>query len=373
MTDSQTNDAEAWKIAKQIAGKIGYVPPSFSVAVRSLVTDQVKNNRQTKPVTKYQVSRLLDTPTFKMMLYSASKDLKREKLDPLTSVTVGTLMDFFEPFDIAAMICGFLFYRKLKKALSPESFAAIREQILTDSQIISHLGVAVPTVGVGAALLTSVLPVASLGTMILANEDNFKLYRRALRETKLECDLQKEEALWGCSSARVGIFLSSAMGFGVDIGNAYGLSLDPTIQPGSIKDPMQLRLTFARLWLNCLKAGQDQPLEKLPGEFYPTKANKEVLLTRLHEITLGMKHWLDCSKEDLTPQNAPQLFAKQAVNEEIPPELAAVFTIDEISSMDETAFDALVDQIDAEQAGKVPNGTVVLKSGELNELEGMVE
>ena len=88
----------------------------------------------------------------------------------------------------------------------------------------------------------------------------------------------------------------------------------------------------------------------------------------------GSTSWLDRGKDDLTAEKTPHFFAKKVEdpNLEIPEELKDVFSIDELTAMDENDFDALIDQIDAEQKASAKRDDVISKK-DLEELQKTVD
>ena len=76
--DSGSSQADSWVAAKRYAGLFGALPSSFTTSIRILMRDQVEFDAAMRPVTKYQVARILKVGSFKGMLYYASKDLMGE-------------------------------------------------------------------------------------------------------------------------------------------------------------------------------------------------------------------------------------------------------------------------------------------------------
>lgn len=367
-TSGSQASAESWKKAKVIAEKLGYIPHSFSIAVRTLISDQRKNGSELKPVTKYQVARLLKTPSFKAMLYHAAKGLRSEKFEDREKLTVGDLMDMFEPFDLAAMIGGFLFFRKAKKLLANEGWDLVSEELLKDSQIGAQVGCAIPKLGVGAGLIIGLIRHIALATLTSVDLKAMRAYQLLLKKTDREYDLEKEIELFGCCSVQVGVFVLSRIGYGRDVGTAYSIAFDDEMSFNSLSDEFQVRLKFTKLWIDGLKNGAEQPVQQIPGEFYPLAVAKEEMMEAVEDIKAGRKNWLDCSKEDISPEKTPELFSSDDASSEIPEQLSEVFSMEEITAMEENDFDNLIDTIDEEGASESGEGS----ENELDELEEMV-
>ncbi|MCB0320279.1 MAG: hypothetical protein KDD60_05080 [Bdellovibrionales bacterium] len=350
--ESSVSDAdvsgESWKKAKVVAEKLGYVPSSFSIAIRTLIQDQSNHGTVLKPITKYQVARLLKTPTFKSMIYHGSVALRSDYVNNATKLTVGSLMDLYEPYDLGAMIACFVYYRKAKGLLGPDRWELIRESISQHSQIGAQIGVAIPAIGLANGLIGGTILKVGLAGLILAEEKRYKEYERHLKSSKLPYDFAKETELFGCSSQQVGVFALSKMGFGVDIGEAFSTSLDLSRSIESLKEPRALRMRMTRAWIDTVIAGEDKPSYRIPGEFYPTQAERDRMNAQVTRIMNGMKNWLDSDKEDISEDKTPKLFQQASTSDEFPEEFAEVFSEAEIGKMAEEEFDQIIDHLDAE-------------------------
>ncbi|MCB0332290.1 MAG: hypothetical protein KDD55_02255 [Bdellovibrionales bacterium] len=369
-----TGKSESFLKAKKVANNLGYLPSSFTTSVRTLIRDQEQNDASMRPVTKYQVARLMKTPSFKSMLYYATLDMRGQYIEGRDVVTVGDMMDFFEPVDIAALIACFVYFRKGRKMVPTSEWITLEAQFREESLIAAHLGIALPVIGVGFSLILGTVRYFALAAMLLEDEKAYRSYQNHLRKGKQSFDEQMEEELWGCNTKEVAVFMLSKMGFGVDIGNAFRVGVDPTIRLSSLgKGSSEFKMKLGKLWLDSFLAGLEQPAgEKVPGEYYPMMTDRQNLLGKIEEIRKGRVHWLARKSEDISPESTPQLFAKRVEEFEVPEELLDVFTVDQITAMDEDSFDNLVDHIDLENEGKVPVGSAGLSAKDLEELEELV-
>ena len=105
------------------------------------------------------------------------------------------------------------------------------------------------------------------------------------------------------------------------------------------------------------------------------QADRQHMDKKILEIKAGSCHWLERGKADVSPDETPQLFeeAPQDDEFEVPDELREVFSLDQITGMEEDAFDNLVDQMDMENEGQAPPGSVILSASELDKLDEMVD
>ncbi len=363
---------DPWSIAKKRAAKIGYVPTSFSAAIRLLITDHNAGGAMSAK-TKYQIARLMRGPSFQAMLYYATKELRGGYTKDQKFLTIGYMLDLFEPLDVACMIGAFLAYRKWRKLLKPEQWACLEKELATESQIGALAGAAIEEVGVGSGLLAGSFHYFALGTMLDDHEVKAKAYLQTIRAAGNKLNPAEETKLFGCSLAQVGTLLLGQLGFGAEIGDGFSTSLDPSVALAKIDRPMSIKMRYARIWIESCMAGLEQPREKLPAKYFPMASALVELQTKAGVVRKGTAHWLSRKKDDISETKTPELFQKVPEAEsEVPDELRDIFTIEEISKMEVDDFDNLCDQMDAEKAGKAVPGAVSLSAKELKELEEMV-
>ena len=367
---------ESWAAARNLTQKLGYIPSSFSVAIRLLVSDQFENNANLRPVTKFQVARILGTPTFLAMLYYATKEMRAGYISGKKVLTVGAMMDHFDPIDLAAMICCLLYYRKCRKFMGPDRWPKMATQIALEAHFGCQVGVAVPEIGIGAGLIMGSLRHFALTAMALQNEGAFHDYTISMKMKGITVDEELERKKWGCTSRQIGVYLLSNVSFGVDIANGYSTAMDPTAKWGNRPDQMMQRMMAAYTWIRGLMSGNNQPREKLPAVWFPAKGDIPAFEAELAVIRRGKSHWLNRTKEEISRELSPELYSKKTAapaEMEVPEELANVFSLEDITAMEEEEFDNLIDQMDREKEGKTKPGQVSLSSKDIQELEKMVD
>ena len=362
--------ASSWTEAKRQATALGAIPSSFSVVIRALIYDQVNFKAKMRASNKYQVARLLKGPSFKLMLYHATKTLRPRALAGQTSWNVGSMMAEFEPLDLAALIASFVYYRKCKKLLPEQAWGKFAPLLLKEPQFGAVVGSAIPEIGTGVGIITSTFQHFAHCSFALKHAAAYEKYVAQLKASPATQVLRLEEESFGCSSSQVAVMLLSGAGFGTDLGNGLSIAFDPTRATLSLKDDWAVRMRYARVWIDLALKGLDQPSEKMSARFFPSSELHEWLKKMFPLIRNGEIGWLQRTKADLNAKSAPELFAIQKGAEDIPDALRDVFSLEEITSMEEEDFDALVDQIDEDQAsGKHPD---VLDGKELSALEDIV-
>jgi hypothetical protein len=376
MTTSTTTEsteggsAASWAEAKKQAAALGVIPSSFSVVVRALINDQVTFKAKIRASNKFQVARLLKGPSFKVMLYFATKSLRPLKLAGLSSWNVGSMMTAFEPLDLAALIASFVYYRKCKKLVPEHAWGNFNLPLCKEPQFGAAIGTAVPEIGAGLGLVISSFQHFARCSFALKHVDAYAKYSAQAKSGTAASILRLEQESFGCSASQVAVMLLSAAGFGTDIGNGLSIALDPSRPSATLKDEWAARMRHARIWVDTALQGLDQPSDKIAARFFPNNEQHEWLKQYNKLVREGQIGWLQRTKSDLTAKEAPELFAVAKGTEEIPDALRDVFSLEEITSMEEEDFDELIDQIDEDSAsGKHPD---VLDGKDLNAIEDIV-
>lgn len=362
---------ESWKNAKEYAALLGYVPSSFTTAIRLLVTDDIKNDGKIQPVTKYQVSRILNTPSFKSMMYHAALELREAQVKDAKNITIGFLMNCFASLDLAALIACFVYYRKCRKLLGAEQWPPLEEMVCRESLVGAHMGTAIPRIGTGAGLLLGTARYFGMSAICMKDPQTFREYRRRLKKDGVLHDEEFEAARFGCTGTEITVFLLSGMGFGVEVGNAFARAYDKTESLKHATDDLHFRMQIGRVWIESLLAGLKQPTCPIPGHYYPLTEAFEILQSRTRVMPGPDEHFLSKTKADISKEKNPALFVKPKADSEVPAEIAHVFDYSEIEKMEEDDFDRLVDYMDDENDGKARPGTVSRK--DVSELEEIVE
>ena len=366
-------DLGAWKDAKALAALFGYIPSTFSSSIRMMVADHYKNNRELRPASKYQISRVLGTPSFTCMLYFASKDLRSGYFSGIEYLTIGMLMDYFDPMDLAALVASYVYVRKGKKLLGPENWDLLKDRLETEFLIGAHMGVSIPKIGIGVGLLLGIMRHFGQMSFLLKDNKLFREYRRELKNNNRSFDAEREKAMFGCSATEVAVVLLSNFGFGVEIGHAFAGAFEKVSLNATDAESIPYSMKMGRLWIDALLDGKRQPDVTIPAHFYPMASDHEIMDRRILRILRGERgSWFDHGKNDLNAQTAPELFKKPKFHEDIPDEIARVFSLEQIEKMEVEDFDDLIDQLDNEQAGKVKPGSITLSAKEIQELEQMV-
>jgi hypothetical protein len=364
---------QSWQNALNFTKGIGRLPGAFTEAVRMLVNDQVTNKAELRPVTKYQVARLVRGPNFRAMLYFASESLAKELVAASPSLSVGDLMEFYQPLDLASMITCLVITRRIRKESPPELWELVRPAFARESLVGGFVGVAIPSLGFCPGILCGAMPNLARALMARSNPST---YTRFLTETKGKhgpASHAVELKIWGCYSSQVASLILTQIGFGKDYSALLHSAFVCEQGVANISNDDLRRMRVANLWLDCFLNGREQPTERLATKFFPFKTDRDRADSLIRAIDEKTISWLERSGDDISQEKTPKLFAEAAQDPkfEIPPELKDVFTLREITEMDEEDFDKLIDQIDLENEN--PDAAGILSGTEIAELDSIVK
>lgn len=366
---SAEQEAKSWKLAKQVSDTLKPLPIAFTSSVRLLVSDHLQNKAALRPVTKFQVARVFKSDSFKAMLYYSALALCPNEISKKEQVNTGDLMRLYSPMDLAALIGMFVMYRKVRRLVDEQEWSQFKLDLNKHILVGGSTGVAVPKIGMGTGILAASMPLLSLATLYSADAKAFANYRRTIQKANMQQNPRDEVEIWGCSSYQIATLTLSLLGYGVDVSEALMKGLETGRGYQKLQHPLHLDFFMARLWLFAFLENLKQPKMTMPGDYYPLEADRAKAQESLNLMKPGFTLWFERGAEDISPEKTPQLFAKAAASEEIPQELQEVFSMEEITAMEENDFDDLIDQIDLEAEGEVQIGNEKMGKDAVGDLE----
>ena len=342
------NNSESRERAASYVKVLAPTPSVFAAAVRLLVNDAFKFNGELRPVTKLMVSQALRGKKILAMLYYAALRLTPKHLEGKAHLSLGDMINGFAPYDLACLYATFLLYRRSRKQLELDmaGFAELLPRFRPNSIICGLVGSAIPAIGVGSAILGGVLNDLALAVIAFSERTKVREYMHYLEGRSLTHEHAKEMEEFGCSVHQVGTVLLSRLGFSSRIAESYLRSANNSIEGEDPDSKRACAMKFSRLWLEALRSNLDQPAIAIPGDYYPLAKHKVELLEQVKQAKEGAVSWFERGEEDISPETTPLLFNAQEQGREVPQELRDIFSMREISDMDEEEFDALIDEID---------------------------
>lgn len=302
-------DGTNWELAKEFATQVGAIPGSFSSVVRALVLDSQKNDGGIQPVARASAERLFRIPACLAVLYFGVKDLVPEEALPVHARwSPAHMFDSFRALDLAAFLASFVYYKKCRALIGEELWEYLREPFRKESMIGAHVGIALPKIGMGAAMLVSSMRFFGLSAIGKTDPKLFRQYRREFKGKGQTFDGAYEKKLFGCSSAEIAVFLMSGIGFGTEICSGFRAAFDPISSLTQGNEDLGHRMQIADAWISALGKGRKQPEGAIPGHYFPLKEQLPLLLSKTEEILSSAPHWFDRTREEIGPDRTPELF-----------------------------------------------------------------
>ena len=364
------DEDERWAMAKRIANKLKPLPIAFTSSVRLLAMDHLHNEGNLRPTTKFQVARIFRSNSFKGMLYQATMELHNENIRDQELVTVGEMMNYYTAGDLAALIGMFVFFKRVRRLVDDSEWELLRNDLIFRIQAGAAAGVAVPNIGIGAGVLMGAMPLLTVCSMARYNKKGFTEYRRHLQKSDFDYDPELEVLHWNCTAGQVASLSLSQLGFGVDMAEAVLRGWDAT-PVARLSSKIQLDYRMGKLWLETFIQCREQPMDVVSGDYFPLASNREKADHAMGCLIDGYRHWFEITPEEISPELTPKLFPHVQEDSDIPEDLQDVFSLEEITAMEEDDFDDLVDQIDMEQAGEVAMGGTTMSTKDLDDLDGL--
>lgn len=329
---------KSWDVAKSFVTYLGPYPSSFTSVVRLLSIDHSQNPVGLSEIGEFLVRRLLKSPSLQSCYFHALKTYRPEILDlPPGSITPGFFAENLSSEEHAVLLTVIFLYKSSRRLCSSDILQRIIPRLYRHADLGFLVGDAMPAIGAGSGMLLGSMRVFSLVPFIINNPTRFVEYWLHLhKQSARYVDPQYEYESWGCNSLQIAALLAQQFGLGVkrttDL--MYAISTVGVV-PESSAGVMALR--YADIWINSLLRTSGVPDIPLPPMFYPNREDLEKLLVRsVNAINSSPPHWLDRTKDDISPEKTPQIFFERESHPE-----------------DERLPDDLQDAIGADAAEKI--------------------
>lgn len=331
MTETPLHTDNPWQKARDHLHSLGRIPPVFTLAVRSLMSDHYKGQAALSPASIFLVNRLMLSPSMKSVIYHAVLTFHSESVVNTPYLASADLIRKFPPADLASIIAGAYYYRLFKRKLhargDDSAWVDISRRVLDDFDLGGFIGSCIHTIGAGVGIVSSGFLSLAQSLFLLMDVKSAEPY---LSHSALEGvwpDLEYELETWGCTSAQIAGNMMQQIGFGMPWMNAainsysylhasFPLSEHPT-------DEYFLKMRYALFWIETLRTTGQAPMIKIPADFYPPKQELFRLLYLAGQVSeQGSKYsWASRIKEDIVPSQTPQLYqeylAESAPSEEL--------------------------------------------------------
>jgi hypothetical protein len=327
MSDKETaitelNTPESMQNARAYAGLFGEIPSSFTTVLRTLLVEHEKNGGSLSAGGRFAAGRLLRSNSIASPLYFASKIYRPEIFAGPGVFNSNRFMDVYSPFDLAVLIGTIYLYRRAKSVAEADEWAYIIADLQERVDISYQVGQAIPKIGGTIAVLCTAFPTIALATFQRHDKKGFKEYRRHLKSKGRAFDTIFEMRQWECTSVQIAAVFLQILGFGIEFSGNFsrGLLSVPPLQ--NKLDSTAYRFPLCSLWVDALLKSGAVPDMVHRGDFYPQKDALTTLLERVQRIRDGANRhpWLKATKDELTPDSAPELFQKPKTSAAAAPE-----------------------------------------------------
>ena len=317
-----TSDIEPWIAARAYLDVLGKIPVTFTTPVRSLMIDQ-REGGVMSPASQLLSTRLLRSPSVKAMFYYATLSFHGEKVSNSAYLSSLDLLRTFQPAEIAALLSTSFMYRRIVKIhnlAENQAWLEIALDATTRMEVGFHLGAAIPAIGPMVGLIVGGFDTIASGLMQVKDPDNYKEYRSYLDMKGCRYDIDYEMEHWGCSRFHIAGNALQLLGYGVPVAHAYLMGLTLGEQPVE-SELFQWRI--AETWIDALISTGAEPDILHQGKYFPAEKNAHKMLYEVGQINEnGSKHkWLMRKKDDINPQDTPQLYQECLMEMQQPQEI----------------------------------------------------
>lgn len=291
--------AESWEYARGYAGIMGTVPASFTTIIRGLMTDHESGMGQIEGPNRYQVIRLIKSPSLFSTLYFACKALTPNVIRRSGYTSEAEIVDSFSPFELAYLIGFSLLFRRAQGLCDDQEFSYIEDDIIRNLNVGVLMGRAIPAIGGGCGMIEGTAPFLALCTFLRHDAKGFKEYRRSTLKPGSSWDPSAELKRWGCNSLQIASVIVQTLGFGINQAQALIASREPISLPDEARLVKDYRM--AGLWRNSIITTLTPPTVKIDARYYPSTDALNSALNKHKELIHDrqLAGWLKACKEDL--------------------------------------------------------------------------
>lgn len=302
-------------IAETLGGTILGTPSLFSEAIRSLMIDYGKGNFKYSSRSQFLALRLVKAPSVHVPMYYATYTFLRDQLMGIDSLQPEEILQFHKPLEMAVFFTNLYLYRRCKKICPEEEWPIINEMYMEQMEIGGYFGYAIPDVGPAFGLIAGGLQPLSLVAFAVADLNNFKKYRRSLKNKKQLYDLAYEESLFGCTHVDICCYFLQQLGFGASISTGFYEAMTDSVITEDEVTGQFARFAAARHWIEALTLTSGMPPDEAGSEDHDEKAISKLLaqVTELKE-----KGSLVC-----WPEKKPSEYPHQEELTKLPPKKSA--------------------------------------------------
>lgn len=254
-----------WELARNKMTQLGSVPASFSSLIRKLRADMQASTPVLSSVAKYELDRLLRSPSLLSPLAYAALEFHPEKLVNIKNLSKA-IISAFSLEEICSLVGTLYLTRQVKKRCSEEEWKFIAELLVSNTTLAGHLGGLIAPIGFERALSAVSFTVLGMALFQGSNSKDYATYRRMLKKSNKYFNSTDELKYFGCTSREICSLLAQS----VSLSGALASEFLSGPEPEADKRPAT-GIHALNIWLTSLSKNGTAPQVAMDARWYPTK------------------------------------------------------------------------------------------------------
>ncbi|MCB0334883.1 MAG: hypothetical protein KDD62_01215 [Bdellovibrionales bacterium] len=321
-------DPDSWIRAKELVEALGFIPTSFSTAIRILMVDHRDAAPMISPVSSFLMTRLLQSPTTKAAFYYATLTYYSHEVNNTPFLPSSQLLRYYPPGEVAAILLNVYLYRRFKNTLTKEQMVSFIDRLVVDMEIGRLVGEAIPRIGTMMGLIAGSLPHYSRALFMLADPMRYLEYREVLAIERVNYHNEYELNYFGCTQQQLGAQMLQLFSFGLPLVVAYNRAFCDHVAYDFDHEPEAYPIMTAHEWITSFRDTGKLPDRSHDGRFYPSESKLHKLIYSVNELReRGSRYrWIEKGAEDITPEQTPQLYQETLIESRDPQMLQDYYT-----------------------------------------------
>lgn len=260
---------DSWETARLYYELVGEPHSLFSGSIRLLRHPLPNNEPLGAIVYRHPFAQLYLSPSVKAVMYHAAAVLHAEELHALPHPTAQSLIELFEPEELAGVLAIAFLYKHFQKHTPEVVWSELVREMKYQLHVGALVGQRLPSIGVGCGMVTGVIRYLAMSVFSRLDPKGFKGLRRHLKTHDLLFDIAWEEQKWGCTHLHIASLVLQNLGYGIGAakGVVLGTGLEAHADPHATgrevdRDEFESqRWHAARRWIEALLIDETTPAE----------------------------------------------------------------------------------------------------------------
>ena len=211
---------ESWRIAQDYAKLYGDFANIFTALIRQLNNSPIQEAGKFSQSVTWQLRRILKSEACQAPIFFAGKQFRADLLEQDEIDDVLDVARVFTPMELAAILGSLYLIRRAKKLSAESEFEFIENDLARRANIATVIGDLVPNIGLGLAIVVASIKHVAMGAYLIDDAKVFSSYRKYLKTTNKEVDLDYEYRQWGCTHPEIASKLLVIIGFSAELANS---------------------------------------------------------------------------------------------------------------------------------------------------------